>query len=194
MDEATVNPIASDVESDAPRYREATERDADAIAQLHADSWRLHYRGAYLDSYLDGDILPERRNVWCNRLTPPGINQFTVCAERGGDLVGFCHMQFDQDPQWGALVDNLHVRSDLKGYGIGTQLLSVAADHLVQDRPLQPLHLWVLDQNTAAQAFYDARGGERVETTLRGPFPGGGTALGHRYFWSDPQVLIVGSG
>lgn len=188
-------PIGRDGETAwATRYREATERDVDAIAQLHAESWRLHYRGAYLDSYLDGDILPERRDVWSNRLTPPRINQLTVCAERSGDLVGFCHTQFDQDPKWGALIDNLHVRSDLKGYGIGTQLLSVAAEHLVQNRPSQPVHLWVLDQNTAAQAFYDARGGKRVETTLRGPFPGGGTALGHRYFWSDPRVLVVGSG
>jgi ribosomal protein S18 acetylase RimI-like enzyme len=100
---------------------------------------------------------------------------------------------FDHDPQWGALLDNLHVRSDLKGAGIGTRLLSMAAQGLVRSRPSQSLCLWVLDQNNAAQAFYDARGGTRVETTLRGPFPGGGMAVGHRYFWPDPQRLITGS-
>ena len=36
---------ASDVQ-----YREATELDSRAIAALHADSWRRHYRGAYADS------------------------------------------------------------------------------------------------------------------------------------------------
>ncbi|MGO9559572.1 MAG: hypothetical protein ACLPQS_09625 [Acidimicrobiales bacterium] len=51
--------------------------------------------------------------------------------------------------------------------------------------------LWVLAQNTAAQSFYDARGGTRVETTIRGPFPGGGKAVGHRYFWPDPSQLIT---
>jgi hypothetical protein len=39
------------------RYREVTERDAGAIATLHADSWRRHYRGAYLES---AELLNER--------------------------------------------------------------------------------------------------------------------------------------
>ncbi len=171
-------------------YREATENDADAIAALHADSWRRHYRGAYLDSYLDGDILPERLEVWTVRLAPPRVNQVTVCADVDGDVVGFAHTLFDHDPMWGALLDNLHVRIDLKGAGIGTRLLSVVAQELIRSRPSQSLYLWVLDQNTTGQRFYDARGGTRVETTLRGPFPGGGRAVGHRYFWPEPRRLI----
>jgi hypothetical protein len=51
--------------------------------------------------------------------------------------------------------------------------------------------LWVLDQNRAAQYFYGARGGIRVESELRGPFPGGGQAMGHRYFWPDASLLVV---
>jgi ribosomal protein S18 acetylase RimI-like enzyme len=173
------------------RYRSATEHDAGAIAALHADSWRRHYRGAYLDSYLDGDIGPERQDVWTNRLTPPRVHQLTVCADDGTDLVGFAHTILDSDPTWGALLDNLHVRSDLKRTGIGTRLLSETASQLIRARPSQPLHLWVLDQNTAAQTFYAARGGSRVESAVRGPFPGGGSALGHRYLWSDPHLLIT---
>jgi ribosomal protein S18 acetylase RimI-like enzyme len=175
------------------RYREATENDADAIATLHADSWRRHYRGAYLDEYLDGDILTERMEVWSARLAPPRQNQFTVCAEADGDLVGFAHTVFGHDPIWGALLDNLHVRSDQKRSGIGTRLLSEAAQELTLRRPSEPLYLWVLDQNKAARHFYDARGGTRVETTLRGPFPGGGRAVGHRYSWRDPARLIAGA-
>lgn len=176
----------------AVQYREATEHDADAIAALHAESWRHHYRGAYLDSYLDGDILPERLGVWTSRLTPPRVNQFTVCALVEGDVVGFAHTIFDHDSKWGALLDNLHVRSGVKRAGIGTRLLSEAASELCHCRPSQSLYLWVLDQNTSAQTFYEARGGARVETELRGPFPGGGEAVGHRYLWPDPQSLISG--
>jgi ribosomal protein S18 acetylase RimI-like enzyme len=171
------------------RYREATEHDAAAIAALHADSWRRHYRGAYLDAYLDGDILPERLEVWTTRLTPPRVN-YTVCADAGGDIIGFAHIVFDHDPKWGALIDNLHVRNTLKGQGIGSRLLSEVALGLIRSRPSESVYLWALDQNEAAQLFYEARGGIRVETTLRGPFPGGGRALGHRYFWSDPCRLI----
>ncbi len=173
-------------------YREATEQDAASIAALHAESWRRHYRGAYLDSYLEGDVFADRLEVWANRLAPPRSDRSTVIAE--GDehaLCGFVHTVFDHDPEWGALLDNLHVRSDLKGKGIGTQLMSQAARRLVQYRPTPPLYLWVLEQNAAAQAFYSDRGGIRVETTLRGPFPGGGRAMGHRYFWPDASVLVV---
>ena len=172
------------------RYREATVHDAGAIAALHADSWRRHYRGAYRDAYLDGDILTDRREVWTTRLTPPTLNQYTVCADANGDIIGFAHTIFDHDPMWGALLDNLHVRSDVKGQGIGTRLLSAAASELIRCRTSESLYLWVLDQNEAAQLFYDARGGSRVESTLRGPFPGGGRAAGHRYFWPDPSRLV----
>ena len=172
------------------RYREATEHDADAIAALHADSWRRHYRGAYLDAYLDGDIFTDRREVWTTRLNPPRLNQYTVCADVGGDILGIAHTVFGHDPTWGALLENLHVRNDVKGHGIGTRLLSETALKLIRCRPSESLYLWVLDQNEAAQLFYDARGASRVESTLRGPFPGGGRAVGHRYLWPDPSRLI----
>ena len=176
----------------AVQYLHATEHDADSIAALHADSWRRHYRGAYLDSYLDGDVLTNRQVVWRTRLAQPTTSHFTVVARRGDEVLGFAHTVVDEDPQWGSLLENLHVMSELKRTGLGTHLLSQAAQNLLRLRPDGSLHLWVLDQNTAAQAFYDARGGRRVETELRGPFPGGGRAIGHRYHWSDPTRLLVG--
>jgi ribosomal protein S18 acetylase RimI-like enzyme len=173
-------------------YREALEMDAGGIAALHADSWRRHYRGAYLDSYLDGDVLPERLAVWSGRLAgPPPGSQYTSVAEEQSAIVGFVHVVFDHDSTWGALLDNLHVRSEFKGNGIGTNLMSRAALGLLRHRPTGSIHLWVLDQNQAAQSFYDARGGIRVESQVRGPFPGGGRALGHRYFWPDASLLVV---
>jgi ribosomal protein S18 acetylase RimI-like enzyme len=115
-----------------------------------------------------------------------------VIARRGDELLGFAHTILDEDPDWGSLLENLHVKSDLKRTGIGSHLLFETASRLVRLRPGGSLHLWVLDQNTTAQAFYVARGGSRVETQQRGPFPGGGRALGHRYHWADPARLLVG--
>jgi ribosomal protein S18 acetylase RimI-like enzyme len=175
-------------------YRDADEADAETIAELHADSWRRHYRGAYRDAYLDGDVVTDRQVVWRKRLAPPRHHQSTICAERAGRLLGFAHTVFDHDPTWGALLDNVHVRNDEKGHGIGTRLLSEAATALRRHQPAGSLYLWVLDQNIAAQSFYDARGGIRVGTERRGPFPGGGTALAHRYAWPQPGQLIVEAG
>ena len=105
------------------RYSDATEQDADSIAALHAESWRRHYRGAYLDTYLDGDIITERQEVWRGRLREPRTGQLTVIARRGDGLVGFAHTILD-DRQWGSLLENLHVTSELKRSGIGSRLLS----------------------------------------------------------------------
>ena len=181
-------------QSQRVRYRDATQRDADSIAFLHADSWRRHYRGAYVDSYLDGDVIADRQEVWRGRLSEPSEDQFTVVAHQGGQIVGFAHTILDEDPQWGSLLENLHVTYDEKRNGIGSQLLSASALRLLRLRPSGgAMHLWVLDQNTEAQAFYRARGGRDVETQLRGPFPGGGRALGHRYYWPDPDHLVATS-
>jgi ribosomal protein S18 acetylase RimI-like enzyme len=175
----------------AVQYLDATDSDADSIAALHADSWRRHYRGAYLDSYLDGDVVTNRQEVWRSRLAQPTTGHFTVVARHGQEVLGFAHTIVDEDPLWGSLLENLHVTSDLKRSGIGSHLMSQTAQTLLRLRPHGSLHLWVLDQNTAAQSFYDARGGVRVETQLRGPFPGGGRAMGHRYHWGDPTRLLM---
>lgn len=52
----------------------------DGYARLNADSWRRNYRGAYLDSFLDGDVLADRLAVWTDRLTQPRSNQYTIVA------------------------------------------------------------------------------------------------------------------
>ncbi len=64
------------------RYREATADDVEAIAQLHADSWRRNYRGAFRDAFLDGPVVGERRTVWAERLTRPASSRYTVVAEQ----------------------------------------------------------------------------------------------------------------
>jgi ribosomal protein S18 acetylase RimI-like enzyme len=180
---------------DAVCYRLADAGDAPAIAALHADSWRRHYRGAYADSYLDGDVVADRLEVWSERLSQPDHRTFTWVAECTGRLVGFIHTVLDAEERWGALIDNLHVTTERKGEGIGTRLLSAAAEVLLERRPSSGLFLWVLEQNRAAQAFYRARHAAYVE---RAPVqaPGGDATRLHgapaklRYVWPDPSVLL----
>jgi ribosomal protein S18 acetylase RimI-like enzyme len=170
-------------------YREATAADAAAIAGLHADSWRRHYRGAYLDSFLDGDVIADRMAEWADRLSRPAPDRYTVVADLGGAIAGFAHTILDADPRWGAFLDNLHVRHDMKRRGIGARLLAETVRAVASRRPSAGLYLWVLEQNTAAQAFYRAQGGSCVERELAGPFPGGGHAFSFRYAWPDLSTL-----
>jgi predicted N-acetyltransferase YhbS len=171
-------------------YRHATEADIDAIAALHADSWRRHYRGAYSDAFLDGDVFAERLAAWTRRLTPPRDNRHcTVVADDQGNVVGFAHTILGADPRWGALLDNLHVTHELKGQGIGKVHKARTAEEVLHRAPSSGLYLWVLEGNTATQAFYQARGGieaGREESEAHG----GGRIVGIRYVWPDPSVLL----
>ena len=171
-------------------YREATAKDVEAIAALHADSWRRHYRGAYSDAFLDNEVFADRLQIWTDRLHQPDrSNESTIIAERDGAVVGFAHTILNQNQEWGALLDNLHVRHDLKGGGIGTCLMAETARALIKRAPSSGLYLWVLEGNKAAQAFYQARGGKRVGSKTSDA-PGGGTIFAFRYVWPDPTVLL----
>jgi GNAT superfamily N-acetyltransferase len=175
------------------RFRPAGVDDADRIADLHADSWRRHYRGAYADSFLDGDVAADRRTVWSARLAARAGTDTTV-AEHDGRLVGFIHVVFDDDPGWGSLVDNLHVVHDQHRTGLGTRLLTHAAQAVVDRATSNAMYLWVLQQNAAAQQFYRASGAVCTETATVSP-PGGdpsrlnGTPVKLRMAWSDTSSL-----
>ena len=170
-------------------YRTATPADADEIARLHAESWRNSYRGTYADAYLDGPVYDDRQDVWRSRMAAPDPRADTIVAVDGETMVGFVHTILDDDPTWGALLDNLHVSPDRKGGGIGSALMARTAAAVVERAPGRGLYLWVLDTNVAAQAFYRARGG-RAEDSEWAEAPGGGMVLGIRYAWRDPAVLI----
>ena len=176
-------------------FRRAGADDAGPVAGLHADSWRRHYRGAYAGAFLDGDVERDRLQVWNERLSRRDGTTATILAEDDGHVVGFVHVVFDEDDRYGSLIDNLHVVADRKRGGIGTQLMAHAAA-AVAARASGGLYLWVLEQNTAAQAFYEARGGRRAGRRPVQP-PGGvpgrldGSPAALRYAWADPATLVV---
>jgi ribosomal protein S18 acetylase RimI-like enzyme len=177
-----------------PQFRLAGPADAEAVANLHADSWRRHYRGAYSDAFLDGDVVADRLAVWTDRLRQPAPPRCTILAE-DGSLVGFANTLFDDDPTWGALLDNLHVADGHRRRGIGSRLLALTAEAVVERPERTGLYLWVLEQNVDAQAFYQARGGRCVGRGLASP-PGAiasrltGSPAKLRYAWPEPTVLL----
>lgn len=179
------------------RFRAACPGDARAIAGLHADSWQRHYRGAFSDAFLDHDVAGYLLPLWTERLAIPNPQARTILAQHDGALVGLSHTLLGEDATWGAFIDNLHVAHGLKRQGIGTRLLALTGQAVLDWSPSSGLYLWVLEQNRDARAFYAARGGACVERCEVSP-PGGDSArlngkpMGLRYAWPDASKLLAG--
>lgn len=171
--------------------RDARRTDDDAIADLHAASWRSAYPGILTERFLEHDAVGDRRRYWRARLAAPSpgrqLIQLAVEHER---LLGFMCVLLDQDERWGALLDHLHIHPDEKGRGLGRRLMAQAASWVSAARPGGSLHLWVYEANQAARGFYERFGGVVVDRRLRH------AADGHEvaavcYAWPDAAELVT---
>jgi GNAT superfamily N-acetyltransferase len=171
-------------------FRSAVASDSRRIAALHVASWRSSYRGSLPDAYLDREAAGERLRLWDLRLASPDRERRgVIMAEKDGDLAGFVCVLLDEEPGWGACLDNLHVRPDLKGLGLGRRLFHRAAAWVQAKEPAWPMHLWVFETNAAARHFYESAGGKVVERAVK-PLPGGVSVASLRYFWKDTERII----
>lgn len=169
-------------------YRPARPSDAEAIASLHARSWRENYRGSFHDAFLDGDLLGERLRVWRERLAHPPGNQLVRLAVDGTNLVGFVCAYAAHDPQWGSLVDNLHVSHASKRNGIGSSLMRQAGAWLAPRYRDLGVYLFVLEVNASARRFYE-RLGARNSGVSTMETHGGAVVRSCRYTWPRAELL-----
>lgn len=172
--------------------RTATPADAFAIARLHARSWRTTYRGILADAYLDGPVDEDRLALWQARLSRPH-EQMVSLIERGGELEAFVCVFLDRDPEWGALLENLHVEARARARGLGRALMLTAADFVTRSRPGSRLHLWVYEGNHPACRFYEHLGAS-LTARHREPAPDGSEVHALRYAWTDPCDLARATG
>lgn len=110
--------------------------------------------------------------------------------------MGLAHTLLGEHVTWGAFLDNLHIAHGLKRQGIGTRLLALIGQAVLDWSPSSGLYLRVLEQNSDARAFYAARGGTCVERDDVPP-PGGdptrlnGKPMDLKYVWRDPSKLLL---
>lgn len=171
--------------------RVAAYSDAASIAHLHASSWRIAYRGVLTDAYLDGDVVAERTALWEARLGNAAVNQYVVVAETNRAVVGFACAYGAEDPDWGTLLDNLHVAHAHKGAGVGSRLMAHTAAWCASAHPATGMYLWVLEPNSPARRFYERLGAVEMGRDTWSS-PDGGSVQKIRYTWRSLPGLLKG--
>ncbi|QEE38439.1 MULTISPECIES: GNAT family N-acetyltransferase [unclassified Methylobacterium] len=148
-------------------YRAARATDAQTIAAIHVASWRDAYRSILDPAFLAEPVEEDRLSHWLGKLDTPALNFMVEIASTSDEgLVGFVATHRDLDRRWGSLVDNLHVRPEMRGRKIGEALLRSAARKLAAQQAGNGLYLWVFEANEAALRFYERMGGQVVEQAI----------------------------
>lgn len=173
------------------RIRQAGAADASLVAALQVASWRSAYRGILSDGFLAGPVEADRAALWRTRLSGAGdAGQVVLVAEEDGGLVGLACILAGNDPRWGSLIDNLHVRPNRRRGGIGRRLLREATARMPAAHAGAAMHLTVFEENRAAQGAYDAWGGKIAERFEAGQ-PDGCSYPVLRYWWPSPAALLA---
>ena len=166
--------------------REALQKDALSIAQLHALSWRNTYGNILSDTFLDSDIESERKKFWSEKLQRLTPLKFVLVAEIETRLIGFIALE-KPEKGYEAFIDNLHVYPSMKGQGVGKKLMKTVAEKLMRSG-IKSVYLWVLNGNTNAEEFYKRLGAKSADSSFE-QF-GGSPVSQTRYVWSSLDELI----
>ncbi|MFF3013808.1 GNAT family N-acetyltransferase [Streptomyces sp. NPDC057939] len=111
--------------------------------------------------FLDGPLLEDRVDLWCDRLDDPLPGAVLFVVETASGIDGFAYLI--PRPDGRVLLDNLHARPGRTGSGIGGRLLSHALAWAADEHPRRTVYLEVLRANTRAIAFYERYGAARTD-------------------------------
>ena len=157
--------------------------DAAALARVHVRSWRETYAGLLPDAFLAQMNPGVYARRWRRQLMAADSSELVLCAEGAGGLVGYCGAC---ERAGGAEVSTLYVLRPAQRRGVGKRLLSAAAK-VMASRGAPSLHLWVLNGNTKARAFYEHLGGVAVEERRVSGWDGAYSETA--YNWPDIRTL-----
>lgn len=127
--------------------------DADAIAALHAASWRSAYRGFADPGYLDGQAGADLLISWSRALAAPPAGSFLLLDEEERGLRAFVSVKLAVEPGYDAFIYSLHVDPARRGGGIGRRLLGLAVERLIAQGH-RSVALRAFDGNPKGIAFY----------------------------------------
>lgn len=157
---------------------------------MHAQTWRISYRGLVPDALLDGLADDRWEAGWRRAFESMDPTRVVHVAERDGRIIGFAgagRARNGAPSGYPGEVYALYVHPDRQGQGVGRLLLRATARDLAE-RGLVPIVIWTLFDNPASRGFYESRGGI-VVGEKREPFDG---YVLHEvaYGWTDAAPLL----
>jgi ribosomal protein S18 acetylase RimI-like enzyme len=134
------------------QVRGATGADADAIARIQQETWRIAYAHVFPADGLAEDFIDVER--WRSRLVdpPPGWSTFVI----GDPVVGFASTGPSRDEGGVGELYAIYVLPAEWSSGKGRALLDRAEERLAAD--YDEATLWVLEDNPRARRFYERAG------------------------------------
>jgi ribosomal protein S18 acetylase RimI-like enzyme len=145
----------------AMRIRQATTSDAHGIAEIVVRGWQTAYRAILPDDFLAGLSVGAREVAWRMRLESSADAGDSIwVAEVAGAAIGFVSCGPPRDkhlPSRAAEIYAIYVDPTSWRRGAGRALLQTATTHL-RSLGTEILVLWVLEENAAGRAFYEAMG------------------------------------
>ena len=157
--------------------RRATPDDAEAIADVHARSWQVTYRGLVPDAVIEGvvDGRAARAGLAREMMAVADAPHHVFVALEGAAIVGMAAAGPARDPDASATTGELeaiYLAPEAIGRGIGRTLHDRAVADL-RERGFTEATLWVLRENQRARRFYEAAGWQTDGETKDEERPGG---------------------
>ena len=137
--------------------RHAEPGDAEAIAEVHHQSWNGAYSGIIPHKALNAMIARRGARWWSSAIRRVAA---VLVVEMGGEIVGYATLgrnRANELPQQGEIYE-LYIAPEYQGVGLGTRLFAAARRKLA-DHGLKGLVVWALEDNGGALSFYQGAGG-----------------------------------
>lgn len=135
------------------------QKDYVDIAKIHFSSWKFAYSTLLPESYItDKNSLSHKKEMWKEVIAHPNVSVWIAydCREENNHTaLGFIGC-FNEGS--GYEITTLYVLPEYQRLGIGSQLMTVALNHIRESHLDFSLNLWVLKNNIPAINFYSQHG------------------------------------
>ncbi len=137
--------------------RPAAPADADALGEVHAESWRVAYAGLFEETFLER-AAQERRHAWSSLLLTPWLRQTILLIAVADDrVVAFLHGGPSQDQRNAQEVFGFYAHPHAWGTGAAGELMARGVKCLAgSGDPV--VVLWTLCEAHRARGFYEKSG------------------------------------